>query len=88
MGWGGCSEGWLGGKLIDGGIKLDGSSWAKNMVVLRTKNSGMWLFYNLFVCVFYVGLLGYYVLNWALWVIISRSYEVCWGDISEISRYQ
>ena len=55
--WGCCSGGWLGAKLIDGGIQLGGSSWAKNMVVLRTKASGMWLFYNLLVCVFYPGLL-------------------------------
>ena len=27
--WGGCSGGWMGGKLIDGGIQLGGSSWAK-----------------------------------------------------------
>ena len=59
------------------GIQLGGLSWAKKMVVLRTKVSGMWLFYTLFVCVFYTGLLGYYVLNWALWIIRSRSYEVC-----------
>ena len=52
-------------------IQLGGSSWAKKIVVLRTKVSGMWLFYNLLVCVFYFKLLGYYVLNWALWVIRS-----------------
>ena len=63
--------------MIDGGIQLGGSSLAKKMVVLKRKISGMWLFYNLFVCVFHVGLLGYYVLNWALWIIRSRSYEVC-----------
>ena len=63
--------------MIDGGIQLGGSSWAEKMVVLRTKISAMSLFYNLFVCVFCVGLLGYYVLNWALWIIRSRHYEVC-----------
>ena len=42
------------------------------MFVLRTKVGGMWLFYTLFVCVFHFGLLGYYVLNWALWIIRSR----------------
>ena len=73
----GCSGGWLGGKLIDGGIQFGGSSLAKKMVVLRTKVSGMWLFYNLFLCVFYTGLLGYYVLNRALSIIRSQSYEVC-----------
>ena len=55
--WGSCPEGWLGGKLIDGGIQFGGSSWAKNMVTLRTKSSGVWLFYILFICVVYVGLL-------------------------------
>ena len=40
------------------------------MVVLRRKLSGMWLFFKLFVCVVYDGLLGYYVLDWALWIII------------------
>ena len=49
--------------MIDGGIQLGGSSWAKKIVVLRTKISGLWLFYNMFDCVFHVGLLGYYVLN-------------------------
>ena len=38
---GSCSEGWLAGKLIDGGIQFGGSSWVKKMVVLRTKISGM-----------------------------------------------
>ena len=75
--WGGCSGGWLGGKLIDGGIQLGGSSWTEKMVVLRLKISGMWLFYKMFVCVIYVVLPVYYVLNWALWIIRSRSYEVC-----------
>ena len=28
------------GKLIDGGIQLDSSSWVKKMVVLRSKISG------------------------------------------------
>ena len=61
---------------------MEGSNLAapcglKKMVVLRTKISGMWLFYNLFLFVFYVGLLGSYVLNWALWIIRSQSYEVC-----------
>ena len=64
-GRGSCSEGWLGGKLIDGGIQFGGSSWVKKMVVLRTKISGVWLFYNLYICVVYVGLLGYDVLVWA-----------------------
>ena len=63
--------------MIDGGIQLGGSSWAEKMVVLRTKISDMWLFYDFFVCVFRVGLLGFCVLNWALWIIRSRSYEVC-----------
>ena len=84
---GGCSGGWLGRKLSDGVIQLCGSSWAKKMVVLRTKVSGMRLFYNLFVFDFYIGFLGYYALNWALLVIRSRSYEVCQGYISEISWY-
>ena len=30
----------------------------KKMVVLRMKVSGMWLFYNLILCVFFIGLLG------------------------------
>ena len=63
--------------MIDGGIQLGGSSWAKKMVVLRTKVSEMWLFYNLFVCVFYTVLLGYFLLNRALMIIRSRSYEIC-----------
>ena len=42
--WGNCSEGWLGGKLIDERIQFGGSSWAKKMVVLRRKIIGMWLF--------------------------------------------
>ena len=29
------------------------------------------VFYNLLVCLFYIRLLGYYLLNWALWVIRS-----------------
>ena len=69
--WGGCFEDWLGRKLSSGVIQLGASSWAKKMVVLRTKVSGMWLFYNLLVFFFYIRLLGYYVLNWALWVIRS-----------------
>ena len=40
-----------------------------NLAVLRTKISDMWLFYTLIVCVFHVRLLGYYMLNWALWII-------------------
>ena len=68
---GGCFEGWLGRKLSDGVIQLGASSWAKTMVVQRTKKSGMWLFYNFFVCVFYIGLFSYYVLKWDLWVIRS-----------------
>ena len=59
------------------GFNFVGSSWAEKMVVLRRKISGMWLFYILFVCVFCFGLLGYCVLNWALWIFRSRSYEVC-----------
>ena len=39
-------------------LHFGGSSWAKKMVVLRTKVSGMRLFYNLFVFVFYFELLG------------------------------
>ena len=77
--WGGCLEGWLSRKLSDGVIQLGGSSWAKKMVDLRTKVSGMWLFYNLLVWVFFIRLLGYYVLTWDLWVIRSRRYEVCQG---------
>ena len=69
--WGGCFEGWLGRKMSDGVIQLGCSSWAKRMVVLRTKVSGMWLFYNLLVCVFYIRLFDYNVLNWALWKIMS-----------------
>ena len=68
---GGCSEGWLGGILIDGGIQFGSSSWAKKIVVLTPKLSGMWLFYNWFVCVVYNRLLGYYMLDWALWIIRS-----------------
>ena len=64
--WECCSGRRLGGKLTDGGIQLGSSSWAKKMIILRTKVSGMWLFYNLFTCVVYTGLLGYYVLNWSL----------------------
>ena len=66
-------------------LQLGGSSWAKKMVVLRKKVSGMRLFHNLFVCVFYFGLLSYYVLKWAMWINRSRCYEVCYGYISEFS---
>ena len=59
--------GWV--RLIDGGIQFGGSSWAKKMVILRTKFSGMWLFCNLFVCVVFIELLVYYMLDWALWRI-------------------
>ena len=61
----------MGRKLNDGGVQFSGSSWAKKMVVLRTKFSGMWLFYNLFVCVIFVWLLCYHMLDWALWIIWS-----------------
>ena len=65
--WEGCSGGWLDEKLRYGVLQFDGSSWAKKMVVLRTKISGPRLFYTLFVCVFYVRLLVSYVLWWMLW---------------------
>ena len=65
--------------------QLGGASWARKMVVLRTKVSGILLFYDLLACVFYIGWLGYYVLNWALWVIRSLRYEVC--QRTEISWY-
>ena len=39
----------------------------KKMVVLKI--NGMFFFYNFFVCAVHVGLLGYYVLNWAVWII-------------------
>ena len=55
--------------MIDGGIRFGGSSWAKKMVVLRTKFSAMWLFYNFFLCVVWIWLLCYYMLDWALWII-------------------
>ena len=38
------------------------------IVVLRTKNSGMCLFFYLFMCVFYIWLVGYYLSYLALWV--------------------
>ena len=50
--WGDCSGGCLGKKLSDEVLQFGCSSWAKKMVVLRTKISSMRLFYNLFVCVF------------------------------------
>ena len=53
-------------------LQLGGSLWAEKMVVLRTKVSGMRLFYNLFVCVIYVGLFCYYVSNWALLEVLFR----------------
>ena len=40
-------------------IKLGGSSWAKKMVVLRTQFCGVWLFYDLFICGFYIRRCGY-----------------------------
>ena len=58
-------------------LQFGGSLWAKKMVVLRTKISGKRFYYKLFLCVIDVGLLGCYVLNWALWLIRSQKYEVC-----------
>ena len=58
-------------------LQFGGSLWAKKMVVLRAKICGMRFFYKLFVYVIDVGLLGCYVLNWALWIIRSQNYEVC-----------
>ena len=74
---GDCFEGWLGRKLGDEVIQLGGSSWAINMVALRTKISGMWLFYDLLICASCIRLLGYYVLNWAVWLSWSLRYEIC-----------
>ena len=45
------------------GIQSGGSSWAKKIVVLRTQIGSVWLFYDLFVCIFYIGLMGYYMSN-------------------------
>ena len=70
--WGGCSGCWLDRKLSDGVLQLGSSLRAKKMIVLRRQISGMSLFYNLFVCVIFVGLFCYYVSNWALLVTWSR----------------
>ena len=43
--------------------ELVGSSWAKKMIVLRLKSSGMGLFDYLFICIVSLGLLCYYMVN-------------------------
>ena len=43
--------GWLDGNLSDVGIQVVGSSWAKQMIILRLKSGGVGLFYNLFICI-------------------------------------
>ena len=50
-------------KLSGEGIQLAGSSWAKKMVVMRTKICGVVLFDYLFICIVILGLLCHYVVN-------------------------
>ena len=54
----GRSEGWPCMKSNGGGFQSDGSSWARRMIVMRTKVSGKWLFYNLSICFLSVWLRG------------------------------
>ena len=42
---------WLDGILSGEGIQIVGSSWAKNMIVLRLKTCGMGLLDCLFICI-------------------------------------
>ena len=51
------------------GSKLAAHRGLKKMVVLRTKTCGIGLFDYLFIFVVILGLLCYYMLNWALWII-------------------
>ena len=57
----------------------------KKMVGLRTKTGGVWLFYNLFVCIFYIRLMSYYMSNWALWVAMNCRNVLCFCCISIVS---
>ena len=47
-------------------IELVCSSWAKKMIILRLKSSGMGLFIDLFVCIVNCGVLCHYMLDGAL----------------------
>ena len=53
------------------GVQTGGSSWAKRIVVLRTKNFGMWVLYNLFICVVKICLMDCCMSYWALLVAMT-----------------
>ena len=62
---------WLGWSWNGGVIRFVCSSWAEKKYILRLKGSCMGLFNDLFICIVILGVLCYYMLNGALYVIWS-----------------
>ena len=52
------------------------SSWAEKMIILTLKSGGVGLFNYLFLCIVSLGMLCYYMLNGALYVILSVGFVI------------